>query len=111
MSSGTVWGWVGGIAGCAVGLAGGIIGTYCSIRNTNGPLERSFMIKSAVVCWAGIAIFLGALLALPGPYRWFVWIPYSILLPLGITSANRKQQAIRREESRNRQTDGCGGPQ
>jgi hypothetical protein len=27
-----------------------------------------------------------------------MWIPYSILLPLGITIVNRKQQVIRQEE-------------
>lgn len=82
-----------------MGLAGGIIGTYFSIKNTNGPRERAFMIRAAVVCWIAIVIFLGLILALPNPYRWFMWIPYGILLPLGIVVGNRKQQAIRREES------------
>lgn len=101
MSTGVMWGWVGGIAGGVVGLAGGIIGTYFSIQNTNGPRERSFMVKSAVVCWIAILIFLGLLLALPSPYRGFMWIPYSILLPLGIIYGNRRQQAIRQQESQN----------
>ncbi|MCU0856822.1 MAG: hypothetical protein MUC65_00270 [Pontiellaceae bacterium] len=106
MSNGAMWGWIGGIAGSVLGLAGGIIGTYFSIRNTNGPLERSFMIKSAVVCWIAILIFLGLLLGLPDPYRYFMWIPYSILLPLGIICGNRRQQAIRQQESQKEQVDG-----
>ncbi|MDD5007849.1 MAG: hypothetical protein PHC68_05515 [Syntrophorhabdaceae bacterium] len=101
MNIGVMWGWIGGIAGGIFGLAGGVIGTYFSIKNTNGPLERSFMIKSAVVCWIAILVFLGLLLGLPNPYRFFVWIPYSILLPLGIIFWNRKQQAIRQQESQN----------
>ncbi len=99
MNSSVMWGWIGGIAGGALGLVGGIIGTYFGIKNTNGPLERSFMIKSAAVCWIAIFIFLGLLLGLPNPYRYFVWIPYGILLPLGIIYGNRRQQAIRQAES------------
>jgi len=80
-----------------IGLAGGVVETYFSIKNTNGPRERSFMIKSAVVFWIAILIFLG----LPNPHRWFMGIPYSILLLLGIIYGNRKQQAIRQAESQN----------
>lgn len=99
MTAGATWGWIGGIVGGVIGLAGGVIGTYFSIKNTHGPRECSFMIKAAVVCWLAIVIFLALLLALPDPYRWFMWIPYGILLPLGITFGNRRQQAIRRQES------------
>jgi hypothetical protein len=99
VNSGALWGWIGGIAGGVIGLAGGVIGTYFSIKNTNGPRERYFMIKSVGVCWIAILIFLGLLLGLPTPYRWFLWTPYSVLLPLGIIYGNRRQQAIRQEES------------
>ena len=106
MSSGVMWIWIGAIVGGVLGLAGGIVGTYFSIKNTNGPRERAFMIRSAVVWWISILIFLGLLLGLPNPYRFFMWIPYSILLPLGIVFGNRKQQAIRQEESQNQQEHG-----
>lgn len=99
-------GAIGGIIGGLCGLAGGIIGTYFSIKNTNGPRERAFMVKSAAVCWVAIIIFLGLLFALPNPYRWFMWIPYAILLPIGITYGNKKQRSIRQEESQNQQVDG-----
>jgi len=36
--------------------------------------------------------------ALPMPWRFLLWIPYGILLPLGIFFWNRKQQRIREEE-------------
>ncbi len=107
MDTGAMWGWIGGIAGGLIGLAGGIAGTYFGIRNTGGPRERAFMIKVSAVCWGAILIFLGLLIALPNPYRWLTWIPYGILLPLGIVSCNRRQQAIRQEESRNKA--GAGG--
>jgi len=99
MSTGAMWGLIGGIAGGVIGVAGGLVGTYFSVKNTNGPRERAFMVKSAVVCWLGIILLLALLLGLPDPYRWFVWIPYGILLPLGITFGNRRQEAIRREEA------------
>ena len=95
-------GWIGAIAGCVIGLAGGIIGTAYSIKNTNGPRERSFMIKSATVAWIVMSVFLALLLFLPSPYRWLVWIPYAILLPVGILHGNKVQQRIRREEEQER---------
>jgi len=96
--TGNLWAWVGGIAGSAIGLGGGIVGTYFSIRNTKGPRERSFMIQFAIVAWACMVVFLSLLFALPNPYRWLVWIPYGIVLPMAIQYGNRKQQALRKEE-------------
>jgi hypothetical protein len=98
-------GWIGGIAGGVIGLLGGIIGTYFSIKNTAGPQERTFVIKSVTVCWVAILIFLGLLFLLPDPYCWFTWIPYSILFPIGIIYWNRKQQMIRQQEPQNQQLD------
>ncbi len=91
--------WIGGVLGGAIGLAGGVIGTYCSIRNTNGPRERRFMVRAAVVTWVGVLLFLALLFSLPSPWRLFLWIPYGILLPVGILLGNRRQQQIRREEA------------
>jgi len=94
-------GLIGGVAGGVVGLASGIIGTYFSIKNTNGPKERAFMVKASVVCWIAVTLFLGLMFILPNPYRHFLWIPYAILLPLGIVFGNRTQRRIRKEESQN----------
>lgn len=95
-------GGIGAIIGGTIGLIGGLIGTYCSIRNTDGPKERSFMIKASVIFWVGIILFLGLMFALPNPYRYFLWIPYSVLLPLGIICGNKVHQKIRQEELKNR---------
>ena len=105
MNTGAMWGWIGGITGSVLGITGGIIGTYFSIKNTNGPRERSFMVKAAIVCWIAALVFLALLFMLPNPYRWFMWIPYGILLPVGIIFGNRKQQEIRQEESQHHQAD------
>jgi hypothetical protein len=97
-------GTVGGIIGGILGLAGGAIGTYASIRNTGGPRERQFMVRTAIVAWVVVTLFLILLFVLPNPYRWLIWIPYGVALPLAIVSLNRKQQAIRSEEQRTRQS-------
>lgn len=99
MDTGMMVGWAGGILGCVIGLAGGIFGTCCGIKNTQGPRERAFMVKASVVCWAAVILFLGLMFALPKPYCHLLWIPYAILLPVGVVFSNRSQQRIRREES------------
>lgn len=91
-------GVIGGIIGALFGIGGGIIGTWCSIRNTRGPRERSFMIRASVVAWIAIGLFLALLLLLPHPYRLWMWVPYGILLPLGIIYLNRRVAEIRRQE-------------
>ena len=96
-------GIVGGIIGGIIGLAGGAVGTYASIKNTQGPRERQFMVRVSIAAWVGITLFLVLLFVLPSPYRWIIWIPYGVALPLAIVSLNRKQQAIRSDEQRTRQ--------
>lgn len=91
-------GCIGGILGSILGIAGGAFGTYCSIKNTNGPLERKFMIKVSVWTWIALTIFLALLIGLPSPYRFFMWVPYGIMLPLGIRYINKRQAEIRTME-------------
>jgi hypothetical protein len=101
-------GLIGGIAGGALGLIGGSIGTYFSIKNTRGPRERAFMIKCSIVCWIAISLFLGLMFTLPAPYRHFLWIPYAILLPVGVAVGNREQSKIQKIESQNNSWDATG---
>ncbi|MCX6832566.1 MAG: hypothetical protein NT028_10650 [candidate division Zixibacteria bacterium] len=91
-------GLVGGIIGSVIGVAGGVLGTYFSIRNTNGPLERAFMVKCVVLAWIAVAVFLGLLLILPAAYRIYLWIPYGVLLVWSMIKLNRKQAEIRQQE-------------
>lgn len=93
---------VGGIVGSFLGIAGGAVGTYFSIKNTAGPRERAFMIRAAAVAWVAIAVFLLGLLLLPTPWTWLLWLPYGIVLPLSIRWGNRRQQQIRRDEKGSR---------
>ena len=100
MDQGAQWGILGGILGCI----GGIVGTYFSIKNTNGPNEKAFMIKGAIIGWIGIILFLALMFILPNPYRFYLWIPYGIILPIAIIKGNKIQAKIRQEESNKKST-------
>jgi hypothetical protein len=91
-------GWIGGIAGGSLGVLGGLIGTYCAVRNTNGPRERRFVIRAAQVSWGLLTLFLVGLFLIPSPYGFLLWIPYSFLLVVGIRAMNLGQQRIRDAE-------------
>jgi hypothetical protein len=106
MNAGELGVWIGAIGGGLGGAAGGIIGTYFSVRNTNGPRERAFVIRAAVVCWLAVLVFVALQFALPTPYRWLLWIPYAILLPISIRLWNKRQFSIRQEESQNTASHG-----
>ena len=88
-------GIIGGILGCILGVLGGVVGTYCSIKNTQSPAEKTFMIKASIVAWVAISIFLLLMFLLPNPYRFWLWVPYGILLPLGIIKINKRVAEIR----------------
>lgn len=90
-------GLIGGIVGGLGGLAGGVIGTYFSIKNTKGPRSRAFMVRASIVAWIAVSVFLTLLLLLPNPYRHLLWIPYGILLPLGIIRVNRRMMTFANE--------------
>ncbi len=85
-------GWIGMVAG-------GLFGTCCGIKNTNGPRERAFMVKASIICRLYVLCYLLLMVLLPRPYGWFAAIPYALFLCLGIVYANRIQRSIRREES------------
>ena len=83
-------GIIGGYIGSILGILGGLIGTYFSIKNTNGPVEKSFMIKVSLIAWVAIIVFLALLFFLPKPYNYSAWILYGVALPLGINYTNKK---------------------
>jgi hypothetical protein len=91
-------GTVGGIVGGLVGVIGGAVGTYCSVRNSQGPVERVFMIKASVVVWIAVILFLALMFLLPNPHRYWLWVPYGVLLPLGIRRINKGVANIREAE-------------
>ena len=92
-------GLIGGIVGSVLGILGGCIGTYFSIKNTGGPAEKSFMIKASIIAWIAIIIFLAFLFFIPSPYNYLAWILYGVCLPLGIKYSNKEQEKIRQKEN------------
>lgn len=81
----------------------------CRFRKRDRQLHHrlysdDFMVRAAVAAWVGITLFLALLFVLPSPYRWLIWIPYGVALPLAIISLNRRQQAIRSDEERSRRS-------
>ena len=92
-------GTAGAIAGAAIGVLGGVIGTWCSVAQTKGPRERRFVLKAATGFWIGIALFLGLLFAIPGPYRWLAFLPYGIALTLAIRFVNQRQLQAQQQET------------
>ena len=91
-------GWGGAILGSAIGILGGILGTWASIRHTNTPAERAFMIRCAIGTWLFVGAFLLGIFLIPSPYNYLLWIPYPILLILGIRWMNAQQAQFRQNE-------------
>jgi len=87
------------VGGSLVGVLGGAIGTWFSIRNTSGPRERAFMVRTAAVMWVMISLFLVLLYFLAEPWNRLIWIPYGIGLVAAIHYCNRRQLAISAEEA------------
>ena len=86
---------IGGVLGSAVGLAGGIIGTYFSIKNADGPGERNLVYRFVIAISIGIGIFLIGLFTFPAPYNHLLWIPYCLMLSVSIRRYNETLARIR----------------
>ena len=93
-------GLIGGIVGGIIGVAGGLLGTYFSIKNTNGPRERAFVIKASIACWIFVLAFIFSTCLIPGFYKLLLIPFYAVGLVAGILLCNKKQTQIRLEESK-----------
>ena len=67
----------------AMALIGGVVGTYFSIKNTNGPRERAFMIRASATCWGGCDRVLGRPVAYPVLLPGLIVAPVHVPLALG----------------------------
>lgn len=94
-TAGTLGAWLGG----GIGVLGGLVGTWFSIRNTQSPRERAFVIKASLICWALVIAFVASLLLIPTWHRHLLWIPYSLLLVWGIRRWNKMQLRIQNEDA------------
>lgn len=96
-------GLIGGIAGTAIGVAGAVIGVRASVRNTETPPERRFMIRSSAALVALMALLVGVPLALsllgvlPSWAYWTAFAAFFVLLGPLIVRINRRQAELRRQ--------------
>lgn len=92
---------IGGITGTAIGIGGGLLGTYMSIKNTQTPRERQFIIRLAVGFWLILSVWMGVPLVLvlakvlPLEIFWVIVLPFYVMLGPFIRWGNQRQAAIR----------------
>ncbi len=82
-------GLIGAVVGSIVGVAGGLLGTWMSIRNLSRGEQMSFMARMAVVGWMGAVGFCVALLLIPTPWNVCLWLVYVPGLFIFIRHVNR----------------------
>ncbi len=94
----------GAILGPVLGLLGGVLGSWCSIKNTSSARERRFMIRMTLLIWLLLFVLAGLplTLALAGVVpAWLCWSCagafFTLLLPL-IFWSNARQRRIQIEE-------------
>ncbi len=90
-------GTIGAIVGSTLGIAGGVFGTWMSIRNTRAGDQKRFIIKAAIIAWLGVLLFVALLLALPSPWKWLLCLLYVPLLLLFIVYINRSMAKMQCE--------------
>lgn len=93
------FGLIGGILGACIGITGAAIGIYFSIKNTNGPKEKAFMVKFGLIASILFAVLLAITFLAPPSYKWLIWLLIIILLVFTIRYGNKKQQEIRAKEN------------
>jgi RNA polymerase sigma factor (sigma-70 family) len=98
----------GAVMGPVVGLAGAYLGARTSIENTSSARERAFMKRSTWIMVAYVTAFLAGqgAFAVVSPAQWasfyvqlVLWSLYVVGLLVLIVRTNRRQHAIRIEES------------
>jgi uncharacterized membrane protein YfcA len=90
---------IGSIAGSVLGILGGVVGTYFSIRNTNSRRERRFVVRVAILVWLALGMTALAVFYRPTLRAW-AWVPIGVMAVVGVPLGNRRQEMIRREEAR-----------
>ncbi|WP_143206709.1 hypothetical protein [Singulisphaera sp. GP187] len=86
-----------GIVGSSLGVMGGVIGTYFSIRNTKRPRERSLMIRLAAMCWVWFAGMLVWMFLIPRPWNQAAML-FNLPILFSIPRMNRRLALARAED-------------
>jgi hypothetical protein len=89
--------WIGfGMAGVAIVM--GLVATWSSVRNTRGPGERAFVVRSVLWAWLVLTALFTAMYFLPVPYNYYLLAPYFIHVPIMTYRMTSKQLLIREME-------------
>ena len=83
------------ILGSSIGVAGGVFGTWMSIKSTNPGDERKLMVKASVIIWIKAIVFISLFFFLSAPWKFWLWILYGPLLFICIWKINRSMQKLR----------------
>ena len=83
-------GWIGAIVGSGIGILGGLIGTYFSIKRAANDRQRSFMMRCAIFFWVFVLCFVSLVCFLPAPWKYFIWVVYAVGLPIAIMRCNQR---------------------
>ncbi|MEE3369343.1 MAG: hypothetical protein VX346_08365 [Planctomycetota bacterium] len=92
-------GLLGAVIGSAIGFAGGLLGTWMSFRNVPRGARRSFLKKTAVLCWMGTLGFTATTLLVPAPWKWLLWCAYGPLFVWFIRYVTHTQAALQTAQS------------
>ena len=79
-----------GLIGSVIGVLGGIVGTYLGIKRVANDVQRKFMIRCAVFVWIFVLAFVALLIFLPAPWKYIIFVPYGIGLPIAIIWGNKR---------------------
>jgi hypothetical protein len=79
-------------------VLGGVFGAWNELRNTNGPRERAYVKKMALLYVIVVSSFVALVFFLPDPWNQYIWLPYGLWLTYTIRRSALKQQAIRTAE-------------
>ncbi|HEV7280100.1 MAG TPA: hypothetical protein VGN57_07805 [Pirellulaceae bacterium] len=94
-------GWIGGIAGGAIGLLGAGIGIYASLAASKSSAETRLIWTGAAILCVLIGGHLATLALVPVPWSFLSWVFYPILLTATILWFNRRQAKLRQHGSGN----------
>ncbi|MBN1360227.1 MAG: sigma-70 family RNA polymerase sigma factor [Sedimentisphaerales bacterium] len=90
----------GAILGPILGLLGGVFGCWCSIKNTDSPRERRFVLKMVALVWVSLLLLVGVPLVLmltgliPRSSYWVCFTTFSVVLFPLILWGNARQRQI-----------------
>ena len=101
-------GLIGAIVGSTIGVAGGLFGTWLSIRNLPPGTQRRFMMKISMLCWVGVLGFTVSFLLMPASWKWLMWTVYGPSLLLFIRYVNRSLDTLRTQDDVGKVRSTCG---